>query len=259
MREYESMDWLYQEYWMEELSIRKISALCGVDFNVISRWMEWFNIPRRSHSEATKLCYKHGIFKRSWKPEEIATLRKMYAFTPTSELGGILGRNENSIRKKASQLKIRAHPLFHNLPYSMNKIDKSFYKHLSETDKAYLAAFLDGEGNISFRAKDNYSPVIAIRFYNTHHETMRWIGRKLRRTPRICNRSNMVANPHFSPLYAVSVCGVIKTKHLLDALFPYLKIKRRDALKVLKSINNILDVLKIRRMENMDNNVCQSF
>ncbi len=50
---YKNDVWLYEKYWKEELSLRKIGRLCDTIGKPIRVWMmEKFGIPRRSKSEA---------------------------------------------------------------------------------------------------------------------------------------------------------------------------------------------------------------
>lgn len=51
---YKDKDWLNNEYWNEELSIRKISKKCNCHHETIRTWLIKFNIPRRTNSEALK-------------------------------------------------------------------------------------------------------------------------------------------------------------------------------------------------------------
>ncbi len=47
-----SKDWLYQKYWTEELSSTEIARLLSSHHKKILRWMEEFNIPRRTRRKA---------------------------------------------------------------------------------------------------------------------------------------------------------------------------------------------------------------
>lgn len=54
----EIKEWLYQKYWKEELSIRAIGKLCGIDYNKVRCSMDRLNIPKRTQTEArnTERC-----------------------------------------------------------------------------------------------------------------------------------------------------------------------------------------------------------
>jgi len=51
---YQNRDWLYQKYWKEELSIKKIAKLIKVSYGTIRNHMCKFRIKRRSLSESRK-------------------------------------------------------------------------------------------------------------------------------------------------------------------------------------------------------------
>jgi len=65
MKPYQNRDWLYQKYWGEELSCKKIGETCGVVGNTILYWMKKCGVKSRkvteSHSVKDK-PYKH----KSW-------------------------------------------------------------------------------------------------------------------------------------------------------------------------------------------------
>jgi len=53
---YQDEKWLYNKYWIEELSLTKIGKLCGVNHETIRYWIKKLNIPIRSYSEAVHLA-----------------------------------------------------------------------------------------------------------------------------------------------------------------------------------------------------------
>lgn len=62
---YHNKDWLYDQYWNQEKSLREIGEECESSISIIRRWMKRFNIKRRSVSEATKIAlYKPEINKK---------------------------------------------------------------------------------------------------------------------------------------------------------------------------------------------------
>lgn len=52
---YQNKEWLYQKYWNEKLNLIEIGKICGVSDATIRERMIFYNVPRRSHSESTKL------------------------------------------------------------------------------------------------------------------------------------------------------------------------------------------------------------
>ncbi len=57
MEKYKDRSWLYQKYWIEELSSIKIAKICNVAKRTILKWMKEYNIKARTHSEALKGKY----------------------------------------------------------------------------------------------------------------------------------------------------------------------------------------------------------
>lgn len=54
MKKYQDKEWLYRKYIVEGLSIQKIAILCQVSYITIWKWLNKFDIQRRSISEANK-------------------------------------------------------------------------------------------------------------------------------------------------------------------------------------------------------------
>lgn len=59
-RPYQSYDWLYQKYVIEELSAIKIADLCDCGSSTIYRWLEHLGITCRTQSEAHEIYYRDG-------------------------------------------------------------------------------------------------------------------------------------------------------------------------------------------------------
>lgn len=59
MKLYQNKDWLYQKYWKEDLSMGQISKTCKINPSSLLEWMQKFNIPRRTLSEAQLIYWGH--------------------------------------------------------------------------------------------------------------------------------------------------------------------------------------------------------
>lgn len=59
-RLYQDPKWLYDQYWIEALSIREIAILARVASCTILKWMKKYGIPRRSYKEAWNLAISSG-------------------------------------------------------------------------------------------------------------------------------------------------------------------------------------------------------
>jgi len=66
---YRKKDWLYEQYWKNELSLSEIGKLVNCDRTVISRWMKRNNLRVRSHSERT-MGSKNGNYGNKWSDEQ---------------------------------------------------------------------------------------------------------------------------------------------------------------------------------------------
>lgn len=62
---YKNKDWLFKQYWVNNLSSYKIGRLCSRSHSTILYWMRKFNIPRRSNTEIVRLC-EYGCGQRAY-------------------------------------------------------------------------------------------------------------------------------------------------------------------------------------------------
>lgn len=96
---------------------------------------------------------------------------------------------------------------------------------LSETDAAYIAGFLDGEGSILLTLRANGSVSMLVTVANTNAEVIEWligvtnVGRLFSRTPR----SDRHRGTYWWQANADAAYG------LLEQVRPYLKIKAAQA------------------------------
>lgn len=101
---------------------------------------------------------------------------------------------------------------------------------LEESEKGYIAGFLDGEGAISLSKQENgnsvyYRPQIA--FYNTDGEVIKWIGSKLDGVEySIDTRDD---SRHNKDCFVLSVRKQKDIYDLVKNLKPYLITKKEQA------------------------------
>lgn len=62
MERHKDRNWLCRKYWVEELSMHKIAKICKVANSTIFNWMNKFNIPKRTISQALS-GEKHWLWK----------------------------------------------------------------------------------------------------------------------------------------------------------------------------------------------------
>ena len=98
---------------------------------------------------------------------------------------------------------------------------------LSDTDKGYLAGFIDGEGSVgitSRRTGDGLTPAVCIA--NTHLPTMNFLSGLF---GHVVLRSTVQAKPGTKLLYRLEFKAVADVLHLLEVIYPCLITKRREA------------------------------
>lgn len=106
-------------------------------------------------------------------------------------------------------------------------------KILTENEKNYIAGILDGEGYIC----NNYSNYL-IGVAMTHKGVMYWLYKKLGgiiyKRKRTLSKNGITFNKQE---YAWRINGFKQVKSFLIVMLPYLKVKRKKALQVIKEIN----------------------
>ena len=83
MKLYHDRNWLYQKYWIENLSSLKIAKLCGCYPNRVLEWMKKLNIPRRTYKDYRGLlrllsCNRTSFFgdkNYAWKGGRIQHIK----------------------------------------------------------------------------------------------------------------------------------------------------------------------------------------
>ena len=110
---------------------------------------------------------------------------------------------------------------------------------------AYLAGLFDGEGCITFRNGQGHhaeaSPQLSI--VNTNHEAMKWVRETFGGgSGRVVDQGSR--GLHRKPCYVIYYEAILEMKDLLEAMMPYLIIKKQKALESLTLIENRLSKSK---------------
>jgi len=102
------------------------------------------------------------------------------------------------------------------------------FENLSETDLAYLAGFIDGEGSIhiSIQHEEWFQPIISVS--NSHKETMGWISSVLG-AKCVYQYDKRPESGNWKSMYLASITGQRKILRLLQLIHPYLKTKKVQA------------------------------
>lgn len=166
-----------------------------------------------------------------WSSDEIRFLKEHYSDLRFKAIADSLKRNYRGVKVKAQKLHLYHQKLKGNQPI----------QNLPETDKAYLAAFIDGEGCIGFTItwKNNVPlhavPVVSVS--NSNGEVIRWIARRgqwpVARTKTFYKSAE---NRYIQPrdCYRLFISGRARVESFLRAIFPYLQIKKKLAQKIFK-------------------------
>lgn len=169
--------------------------------------------------------------QKNWSKIETEYLKENYGRMPRDKIARKLHRTLSSIINKIHYEKLRLRQL--------KKIGKSFPS-LTETEKAYIAGFLDGEGSIVFCVyhkkgiPHRATPMIEIA--NNDREIMNWLAIKINgfakwKIPCKVNRNYLTKEQlsRIDDTYHLSVTGRFRIEPLLRDILPYLHIKKEIA------------------------------
>lgn len=193
-------------------------------------------LPKRTRSairhKAVRLKLKKEI--RWWTKEEIEILKANWADSGRPKLLKLLpNKRWTSIRHKAVELGL-AKKAFAKYWRTYDKIKPI---KLTDIDRGYLAGLIDGEGTIRItRAlRKWYAPFIQIT--NTDKTVMDWLqevfGKKGIGHLYVEKKRR---KPHYKLKYVYNIASVQGVKQILEQIIDILKIKKRQALLVLKFI-----------------------
>jgi hypothetical protein len=164
---------------------------------------------------------------KHWSVEETEKLTELYPENSIYKLVEIFSRSKIALKSKASKLGLKADLRYHR-PKKWGDLGFNPYEKLTEPERAYIAGILDGEGNINF-CHINYRTEMGMRariiIWNTNKELIEWLQSKVPgtvqcRTPRKSTHNNC---------FAWTLHGIIKVRHLLNVLLPYLIVKKEQA------------------------------
>jgi hypothetical protein len=172
-----------------------------------------------------------------WTEVEDVLVREHYPTASNAELQALFpSRPLAGIRQRAHQIGVRK-----NLDAHENgmPISGSVIRHLSETEKGYLAGIIDGEGCIMLARhlgkRGKYVYNLYVNIANTSMALHYWLEQRLPGAGYVRQNSRAVAarpNTHperWKPAYSWIVSGNRVAAVLLREIAPYLVIKRAQA------------------------------
>jgi hypothetical protein len=156
-------------------------------------------------------------------------------FESTSTISNRYRCSEETIRNKLKEYKIRRRKGNIRLKTTVKVPDDL-------TKISYLAGIVDGEGTIAFayseKAADKKRPRLSVK--NTDLELMQWISKYFGGK----YYGNQPKNEGYKYVYRWSIDGVANIAFLLDAIRPYLIIKRKNCDNLLKYCNEKIEQTK---------------
>lgn len=174
---------------------------------------------------------KSYSFKR-WTRKEIKFLKDNYQKLNLKQLTQKLNRSYSSISNKLFSLKYRF------------RKEENFKFNLTETQKAYLAGLIDGEGyigfNLTWRNKIPQRAVPIIVIGNRDKRIIDFVQQTLSTGSR-WSENYIISNDYRYKKemkhYEISISGRARIKNLLIELFPYLISKKELANLIIYFIN----------------------
>jgi hypothetical protein len=115
-----------------------------------------------------------------------------------------------------------------------------------ETDLAYLAAFLDGEGHITIYGEDRLAVPkrqVVVGITNTHKPTMEWLAAMGGCKPRIKKSEGRLGTV---PCYYWQMTARLDALAFLEAVVPYMRIKRTKALQAIGLLREWTEGIPVR-------------
>lgn len=176
-------------------------------------------------TRASQLSLKHdnpSLYKNIFKEDEIKFLKDNYHHLSMTQLCKKLKRTKGCLTCKAQRIGLKR--------FAIQE------QSLTETEKAYLAGFIDGEGTLTIQInwkspRKTISPYFII--CNTNKETIDFVKEKF----QFDNFFNKVTNKKRGfnqPIYTYRTSSRSRVKTIIENIFPYLIAKKEQARLLLK-------------------------
>lgn len=173
--------------------------------------------------------------KIKWTNEEVELLKQEYPFTGTNLVKDKLPHNINAIRQKANELHLKSNRLYSFYGNWLFYHENPYRKMLSDTQLAYIAGIIDGEGWIRY----NHSNA-EIGFGNTDKQLIDWF---VEHVPYACLLKCKLCG-HWKQMWHWRLVANVKVKCLVELILPYMIVKRDKAEECLKIIEAKINELQ---------------
>lgn len=163
--------------------------------------------------------------------KEDSILKILYANSSFDRLLRMLpGRSKQNIWSRAGYLGLSRNSTIAHLRQSTLSV-KSVANELPETDKAYLAGLIDGEGCLYVKAAESGGVIVRLDVVsNTNQKVIAWVEKKLRPYCRVYCQSKLGRKKKIRRVVLHNRRAVL----FLREVFPYLVIKKDRAQMLLK-------------------------
>lgn len=160
---------------------------------------------------------------------DAALARRYLAGMTLTELGTRTGRHRSNVRRRLIAAGVKFRRCGRRILPMTIRIPRD------PAVLAYVAGLFDGEGNLHWRRRTGRTNSARISIYNTYIPVMVWLTQKIGGTRRLHDSPGRLRRG-WKPLETWEVTRARDCIALLDALLPYLRIKRAAARAVLRDL-----------------------
>lgn len=171
----------------------------------------------------------------TWSSDEVKFLKENYLKLSLREIAKSLNRSIGSVGGQSRRLKLRQQEINNIKPLK-----------LAETEKAYIAGFLDGDGSvrisIHLRNGKPRTAIASVEISNSNRVVLEWIAEQVNRDNRKIAGLRYYTERRFTKpldMYYLKITGRLGIEPFLQLLLPYLHVK-------LEAAQNLLQFLQSR-------------
>lgn len=159
-------------------------------------------------------------------------MRRLYPLMHCAEVACIMGRGAETVRVRASKLKIAADQALHR-KNNWRRQTGPYELCLTDTETAYLAGVFDGEGWVARTQNPRMHYRLGIA--NTYKPLIDWISS---RTPKSKVYFRKSPNPKWKDDWRWVLDGNLRVLVFLQKVLPHLTVKKEKSEEVIKNISD---------------------